>query len=97
LLLSLPWLLLIGGGISMCVLYEPGEQIGTLGYTILTIMLFPQLVLIGMLLWAGEESGFGCALCGRQFYSRELAKILLNGQCPGCGQSVPKADLEDGE
>jgi endogenous inhibitor of DNA gyrase (YacG/DUF329 family) len=81
----------------MCVLYEPGDPIDTLGYTILTIMLFPQLVLVGVLLWAGEEPGFECAQCGRPFYSRELATIRLNRQCPGCGQSVPTADLDDSE
>lgn len=94
LLVSLPWLLLIGGGISMCVLYERGERIGPVGYTILAIMLVPQMVVILVLLW-WRDSGFNCGRCGRPFSSRELPKIRQTGRCPGCGQTVPMEDLKD--
>jgi len=90
----LPWLSLIGGGISMCVLYKPGERIGTVGYCILAVMLAPVLITIPLCLWR-RYLDLDCMWCGRPFFSTDLPKLLQTGRCPGCGQTVPAEDLED--
>jgi hypothetical protein len=98
LLVLLPWLLLIGGGISMCVLYQPGERIGTVGYVILAIMLVPLLAaLLGTLVLCSwwRYLDLDCTWCGRSFYATDLPTLLQTGRCPGCGQPVPGDDLQD--
>ena len=98
LLALLPWLFLVGGGISMCVLYAPGEKIGTVGYCILAIMVTPLLaagVLAIMLSWRRRYLDLDCTWCGRPFYTCDLPEILRTRLCPACGQTVPVEDLED--
>lgn len=97
LLALLPWLFLVGGGISMCVLYKPGEKIGTVGYWILAIMVAPLLatgVLAIALSWRRRYLDFDCTWCGRQFFSTDLPMILETRHCPGCGQTLPVEDLD---
>jgi hypothetical protein len=55
-LVSSPFILLLGGGIAMCCLYKPGERIGSLGYWILAVMLTPYfLMILLMLVWRERE------------------------------------------
>jgi hypothetical protein len=99
LLVLLPWLLLIGGGITMCVLYAPGERIGTAGYVILAIMILPWLVANAwamILCWRWEQYlDLDCISCGRPFFSKDLPELRQNGCCPACGQAVSVEDLQD--
>jgi hypothetical protein len=98
LLLLLPWPLLIAGGITMCVLYAPGERIDTVGYIILAIMLLPLFAsLLITAVWSmwWTELDLDCTCCGRSFYSADLATLLETRRCPGCGQAIAVEDLED--
>ncbi len=98
LLALLPWLLVIGGGISMCLLYEPGERIDAIGYGILGFIFLA--LLVGLLVPIVASSwrrylDIDCRWCGRPFYSSDRRRIRQTGCCPGCGRSVPREDLED--
>jgi hypothetical protein len=82
----------------MCVLYEPGERIGTVGYVILAIMLVPlSAFLLVLVVWSTwwRCLDLECTWCGRSFYSTDLKELLRTARCPGCGQLVPVEDLED--
>lgn len=95
LLALFPWLFLIGVGLSMCVLYRPGERIGTVGYVILIVMFVPLLVaaLAAIVLnWWRPYLDLNCTWCGRAFYSTDRPQIMQTGLCPGCGQPVPDED-----
>jgi hypothetical protein len=50
------YVLLLGGGVTMCCLYAPGERIDARGYWILAIMLVPQLLIVlRLLIWREPE------------------------------------------
>jgi hypothetical protein len=78
LLALLPWLLLIGGGVSMCVVYEPRERIGAVGYCILTVMVVPQLAVILLCLWRRDLD----------FTARPVAGRLRPRTCRGSRKRV---------
>lgn len=99
-LVSLPWLFLIGGGISMCVLYGPGERIDAIGYVILAVMITPLLAFYMLaIIWSWwrphPDLDVDCTWCGRSLFSHELPKLRQTRRCPGCGHTVPSEDLED--
>ena len=84
----------------MCVLYEPGERIDVVGYGILAFMF--AALLVGLLLPIAVNIrkryvDIDCTYCGRPLYSTDVPRIRQTGCCPGCGQAIPREDLEDVE
>jgi len=91
-------LVLIGGGVSMCVLYAPGERIGTVGYCILAVMFAAIFVVVSVpivvYVW-WRYLDLNCIECGRPFYAADLPQLRQSSRCPGCGQAISVEDLED--
>ena len=91
-------LVLIGGGISMCVLYEPGERIGTVGYCILALMFAAIFVVVSVpivvYVW-WRYLDLNCIGCGRPLYAADLPMLRETGRCPGCGHAISAEELED--
>jgi hypothetical protein len=80
----------------MCVLFEPGERIDTVGYGIFACMF--AALLVGLLLpiavnWRKRYLDIDCGWCGCPFYSSDLPRIRQSGCCPSCGRSVPPEGL----
>jgi hypothetical protein len=82
----------------MCVLYEPGEPIGTAGYIILAVINVPWLAMslvVAFLAWWRPYLDLDCAWCGRPFYSSDRAAIISTALCPECGQALSADDLQE--
>jgi hypothetical protein len=93
-----PWWLPVIGGLSLCVLYEPGERLTSLGYGLLVATLAPLVIVnlvTAFLHWWRPYLDVNCTWCGRPFFANDLPTILQTERCPGCGQPVPREDFED--
>ena len=94
----LPWITFVGGGMSMCVLYEPGERVDGLGYSILAFMVTPLLIWAIVVVgdnWRRPYLDVDCTWCGRSFYGPDLPAILQTHACPHCDRPVPSEDLDE--
>ena len=95
----LPWLLLIGGGICLALLYDRRQRIGAAGYCILTVMLLPWLAinLWGLISCRRQERllDVDCLACSQPLAVRDLPALQQTGLCPKCGQAISREVLED--